>query len=41
MFGRDEVISVQSALSASNQILSGRVHINMLIVFGRNVLLPI
>ncbi|AOF97996.1 LysR substrate-binding domain-containing protein [Sphingobium sp. RAC03] len=37
----DEVTSVQSALSSSNQILSGRVHIDMPIVFGRKVLLPI
>jgi DNA-binding transcriptional LysR family regulator len=37
----DDVTSVQSALSSSNQILSGRVHIDMPIVFGRKVLLPI
>ncbi|BBC73345.1 LysR family transcriptional regulator [Altererythrobacter sp. B11] len=37
----DEVTSVQSALSSSNQILSGRVHIDMPIAFGRKVLLPI
>jgi DNA-binding transcriptional LysR family regulator len=37
----DEVTSVQSALSSSNRILSGRVHIDMPIVFGRKVLLPI
>jgi DNA-binding transcriptional LysR family regulator len=37
----DEVTSVQSALSSSNRRLSGRVHIDMPIVFGRKVLLPI
>jgi DNA-binding transcriptional LysR family regulator len=37
----DEVTAAQSALSSTNHVLNGRVHIDMPIVFGRKVLLPI
>lgn len=37
----DEVTAAQSALSSSSKVLSGRVHINMPIAFGRRVLLPV
>jgi DNA-binding transcriptional LysR family regulator len=37
----EEVTAAQIALSSSGQILSGRVHINMPIAFGKRVLLPV
>lgn len=36
-----EVTSAQSELSSHNQVLSGRLHIDMPVAFGRRVLLPI
>ncbi len=36
----DEVTAAQAALSSSNRILSGRIHIDMPVAFGRRVLLP-
>jgi DNA-binding transcriptional LysR family regulator len=36
----DEITAAQAALSSDNQILSGRLHINLPIAFGRRVLLP-
>lgn len=36
----DEVTAAQTALSSSNQVLSGRLHIDMPVAFGRRVLLP-
>jgi DNA-binding transcriptional LysR family regulator len=37
----DEVVAAQSALASNNQILSGRLHVDMPVVFGRRVILPI
>ena len=37
----EEVAAVQAALSSRNQILSGRLHIDMPVAFGRRVLLPV
>lgn len=37
----DEVTAAQTALSSNNRILSGRLHIDMPVAFGRRVLLPI
>jgi DNA-binding transcriptional LysR family regulator len=37
----DEINAAQSALSSSNRVLSGRLHIDMPVAFGRHVLLPI
>ncbi|SNT53688.1 transcriptional regulator, LysR family [Tardiphaga sp. OK246] len=37
----DEITAAQAALSSSNRVLSGRLHINMPVAFGRRVLLPI
>ncbi|PXW98580.1 LysR family transcriptional regulator [Sphaerotilus hippei] len=36
----DEVTAAQTALSSSHQVLSGRLHIDMPVSFGRRVLLP-
>lgn len=36
----DEITAAQTALSSSNRILSGRIHIDMPVAFGRRVLLP-
>ena len=36
----EEITAAQAALSSSNQILSGRLHIDMPVAFGRRVLLP-
>ncbi|MGJ7511295.1 LysR family transcriptional regulator [Variovorax sp. GT1P44] len=36
----EEVTAAQAALSSRNQILSGRLHIDMPVAFGRHVLLP-
>lgn len=36
----DEVTAAQIALSSNNQVLSGRLHIDMPVAFGRRVLLP-
>ncbi|AGU47813.1 transcriptional regulator, LysR family [Variovorax paradoxus B4] len=36
----DEITAAQAALSSDNQILSGRLHIDMPVAFGRRVLLP-
>ncbi|MDD0813196.1 LysR family transcriptional regulator [Curvibacter sp. HBC28] len=36
----DEVTAAQTALSSSHQVLSGRLHIDMPVAFGRSVLLP-
>lgn len=36
----DDITAAQAALSSSNQILSGRIHIDMPVAFGRRVLLP-
>jgi DNA-binding transcriptional LysR family regulator len=36
----EEITAAQAALSSDNQILSGRLHIDMPIAFGRRVLLP-
>lgn len=37
----DEVTAAQTALSSKSQILSGRLHIDMPVAFGRRVLLPV
>lgn len=37
----EEITAAQSALSTNNQILSGRLRINMPVAFGRRVLLPV
>lgn len=37
----NEVTNAQTALSSQNQILSGRLHIDMPVAFGRRVLLPV
>lgn len=37
----DEIIAAQTALSSRNQILSGRLHVDMPVAFGRRVLLPV
>lgn len=37
----NEVTSAQAALSSNNQVLSGRLHIDMPVAFGRRVLLPV
>ena len=37
----DEVLAAQAALSSNNRILSGRLHIDMPVAFGRRVLLPV
>lgn len=37
----DEITSTQIALSSNNQVLSGRLHIDMPVAFGRRVLLPV
>jgi DNA-binding transcriptional LysR family regulator len=37
----DEITAAQAALASSNRILSGRIHIDMPVAFGRRVLLPI
>jgi DNA-binding transcriptional LysR family regulator len=37
----DEITAAQEALSSSNKILSGRLHIDMPVAFGRRVLLPL
>lgn len=36
----DEVTAAQTALSSNSQVLSGRIHIDMPVAFGRKVLLP-
>lgn len=36
----EEITGAQAALSSSNRILSGRIHIDMPVAFGRRVLLP-
>lgn len=36
----DEITAAQAALSSSNRVLSGRIHIDMPVAFGRRVLLP-
>lgn len=36
----DEITAAQAALSSRNRVLSGRIHINMPVAFGRRVLLP-
>lgn len=36
----DEITGAQAALSSSNRVLSGRIHIDMPVAFGRRVLLP-
>lgn len=36
----DEIGAAQAALSSSNRVLSGRIHIDMPVAFGRRVLLP-
>lgn len=36
----DEVAAAQAALSSDHQVLSGRLHIDMPVAFGRRVLLP-
>lgn len=37
----DDITATQDALSSGSRVLSGRLHIDMPVVFGRNVLLPI
>ena len=37
----DEITAAQTALSSHNQVLSGRLHIDMPVAFGRRVLLPV
>lgn len=37
----DEITAAQAALASSNRILSGRLHIDMPVAFGRRVLLPV
>lgn len=37
----DEITAAQAALSSSNRVLSGRIHIDMPVAFGRRVLLPV
>jgi len=37
----DEITAAQAALSSNNRVLSGRIHIDMPVAFGRRVLLPI
>ncbi len=36
----EEITTAQAALSSSNQVLKGRVHIDMPVAFGRRVVLP-
>ncbi|MDF8364748.1 LysR family transcriptional regulator (plasmid) [Achromobacter anxifer] len=36
----DEITAAQAALSSSNRVLSGRIHLDMPVAFGRRVLLP-
>ena len=36
----DEITAAQAALSSSNRVLSGRIHIDMPVAFGRRVILP-
>lgn len=36
----DEITAAQTALASSHQVLSGRLHIDMPVAFGRRVLLP-
>lgn len=36
----DEITAAQAALSSRNRVLSGRIHIDMPVAFGRRVLLP-
>lgn len=36
----DEITAAQTALSSNNRILSGRIHVDMPVAFGRRVLLP-
>lgn len=37
----NEVTAAQTALSSNNQVLSGRLHIDMPVAFGRRVMLPV
>lgn len=37
----DEITSAQTALSSQQQILSGRLHIDMPVAFGRRIMLPV
>lgn len=37
----EEVVAAQAALSSKHQLLSGRLHIDMPVAFGRRVLLPV
>jgi DNA-binding transcriptional LysR family regulator len=37
----DEITAAQAALSSSNRVLKGRLHIDMPVAFGRRVLLPL
>lgn len=37
----DEITAAQAALSSNNRVLSGRIHIDMPVAFGRRVLLPV
>jgi DNA-binding transcriptional LysR family regulator len=37
----DEIKAAEAALASSNQVLSGRLRINMPVVFGRRIVLPI
>lgn len=37
----DDVVATQEALSSGNRVLRGRLHLDMPVVFGRKVLLPI
>jgi len=37
----DEVMAAESALSSNSRVLSGRIHIDMPVAFGRRILLPI
>lgn len=37
----DEITGAQAALSSSNRVLRGRIHIDMPVAFGRRVLLPV
>lgn len=36
----DEITAAQAALSSNNRVLSGRIHMDMPVAFGRRVLLP-
>lgn len=37
----DEIVAARTALSSNSQVLSGRLHIDMPVAFGRRVLLPV